>query len=383
MLIIRLIKINQFMRGSQQLKLFIGLLAHGITLQCLPAVAGPIQEKATNNFYGFNASQNQSNWHESPIASKAIDRLLIQNWTSLNDKSVIDWSDQISSLALDLVSSKISNYATKEIQKYPYVLGAAINLDFKSEGTTNIGGDILFKITEFGPKEDNSSRDGLVFLHTKYTGSISNDSTLNAGLGLRHLIGEDMLAGVNGYWDYRTTKYSTAHSRFGLGGELFWKTLSLTNNWYIAGTGTKTINTNNTEYYERVVPGWDFELGYRLPSNPNVAFFARGFRWDYQERNDNTGIQGKITYQVTPHVRVDSWISNEIPANQTRPNGGLDDDVVVGLNFRLTANPVIYKANNIKQMLQQEMVKPVRRRYDVLLERWAKTSSFTNSIGGK
>jgi hypothetical protein len=370
------------MRGSLKLKLFIGLLAQGILLQCLPAVAEPIQKKATNNFHEFHASHSQGIWLESPIASKVIDQLLIQNWTSLNNKSVIDWSNQISNLALNLASSKISDYATKTIGKYPYVLNAAINFDVRSEGTTNIGGDILFKIKDFGSKEDNS-REGLVFLHTKYTGSISNDSTLNAGLGFRHLIGEDLLAGVNGYWDYRTTNYSTAHSRFGLGGELFWKTLSLTNNWYIAGTGTKTINTNNTEYYERVVPGWDFELGYRLPSNPNVAFFARGFRWDYQERNDNTGIQGKITYQVTPHVRVDSWISNEIPANQTQPNGGLDDDVVVGLNFRLTANPVIYKANNIKQMLQQEMVMPVRRRYDVLLERWAKTSSFTNSVGGK
>ena len=370
------------MRGSQQLKLFIGLLAHGITLQCLPAVAGPIQEKATNNFHEFHSSHDRSFWHESQIASKAIDQLLIQNWTSLNDKSVIDWSNQISNLALNLASSKISDYATKTIEKYPYVLGAAINFDIRSEGTTNIGGDILFKIADFGLKED-KTRDGLVFLHTKYTGSISNDSTLNAGLGFRHLIGDDLLAGVNGYWDYRTTNYSTAHSRFGLGGELFWKTLSLTNNWYIAGTGTKTINTNNTEYYERVVPGWDFEIGYRLPSNPNVAFFARGFRWDYQERNDNTGIQGKVTYQMTPHVRVASWISNEIPANHTQPNGGLDDDVVVGFNFTLTANPVIYKANNIKQMLQQEMVKPVRRRYDVLLERWAKTSSFSNSVGGQ
>ena len=192
-----------------------------------------------------------------------------------------------------------------------------------------------------------------------------------------------MLAGINGYWDYRTTNYSKAHSRFGLGGELFWNTLSLTNNWYIAGTGTKDIDIGDDEYYERVVPGWDIELGYRLPADPRFAFFTRGFRWDYRERNDNTGIQAKVSYQVTPHIRVDSWVSNEIPANPTQPNGELaNDDVVFGLNFTLTANPVIYKPNNLKQMLQQEMVNPVRRRYDVLLERWAKTSSFTNSVGG-
>ena len=85
---------------------------------------------------------------------------------------------------------------------------------------------------------------------------------------------------------------------------------------------------------------------------------------------------------MTPHVRFDSWISNEIPANHTQANAGLKEDVVVGLNITLTANPVVYKKGNIKQNLQQQMVKPVRRRYDVLLERWANTSTFTNSVGG-
>ena len=371
------------MSGTVSFKLAFSLIVSGLTLQCLPASAESLQINPNEDIkHKHYSSHSNDIWHKSPLASRAIDKLLIRNWTSLNNKNGIDWSNQISNFALNLASNSLSNYATKTIQKYPFVLGASVNFDIRTEGTTNIGGDVLFKIADFGLKED-ETRDGLAFLHTKYTGSLSNDSTYNAGLGIRHLVGEELLAGVNGYWDYRTTNYSTSHSRFGLGGELFWKTLSLTNNWYIAGTGTKTINTNNTDYYERVVPGWDFELGYRLPSNPNIAFFARGFRWDYRNRHDNTGVEGKVTYQMTPHVRLDSWISNEVPANQTQTNGELDyDDIAVGLRFTLTANPVTYKANNVKQMLQQEMVKPVRRRYDVLLERWAKTSTFTNSVGG-
>ena len=372
------------MSSSLSFKFAFSLIASGLALQCLPASAESIQIKSSEDIaQNHYSSYSKDIWQESPLASQAIDKLLIRNWTSLNNKNGIDWGKQISNLALNLASNKISNYATKTIQKYPFVLGASINFDIRTEGTTNVGGDVLFKIADFGLKED-KSRDGLAFLHTKYTGSLSDDSTWNTGLGLRHLIGEELLAGVNGYWDYRTTNYSTAHSRFGLGGELFWKTLSLSNNWYIAGTGTKTININNTDYYERVVPGWDFELGYRLPSNPNIAFFARGFRWDYRNRNDNSGVEGKVTYQMTPHVRLDSWISNEVPANQTQTNGELDyGDIAIGLNFTLTANPVIYKANNVKQMLQQQMVKPVSRRYDVLLERWAKTSSFSNQVGGQ
>ena len=370
------------MSGSKIFAFTYSVIACGTALQCLPASAESNYEKLTLEGHSLHSPNTLGIWHESPLASQIIDQLVIRNWESLNHKSEIDWSNQISDLALNIASNKLSNYATKTIQKFPFVLGASINLDIRSEGTTNAGGDVLFKIADFGLKDD-ETRDGLAFLHTKYTGSFSNDSTWNAGLGLRHLIGEEMLAGINGYWDYRTTNYSTSHSRFGLGGELFWKTLSLTNNWYIAGTGTKTVKpNNNTEYYERVVPGWDIELGYRLPSNPNIALFARGFRWDYREHSDNTGFQGTVSYQMTPHVRVDSWISNEIPANPTQSNNDLDDDVVIGINFTLTSNPVVYKANNIKQMLQQEMIKPVRRRYDVLLERWAKTGSFTNSVGG-
>ena len=370
-------------------KLVLNLILSSIALQCMPSRAESNQQEVIEFAYGPDSLQTYGIWHESPLANRLIDQLLLRNWTSLNNKGGVDWSSQISDLALNLASSEISDYATKTIQKFPFVLGVSFNIDLRTEGTTNIGGDVLFKIADFGLKDD-KSRDGLAFLHTKYIGSLSNGSTWNAGLGLRHLIGEELLAGINSYWDYRTTNYSTSYSRFGLGGELMWKTFSLANNWYMAGTGTKNITLSGTEYYERVVPGWDIELGYRLPSDPRVAFFARGFRWDYRERNDNTGIQAKVSYQMTPHVRVDSWISNEIPANPTQPNGDLaNGDVVFGLNFTLTLNPVIYEPNDTKQILQQEMVNPVNRRYDVLLERWKKKikaeetiSSFTNSVGG-
>lgn len=376
-----------------RVKLAIGLAAQTIAVHCIPALAEPIPEARITSPHSFPTTQQQGIWHESPLVSRVIDELVIRNWTSLNETTGEDWGNQISNLALNLASSEISDYATKTFQKIPFVLSASLNIDIATEGTTNIGGDALFKIADFGLKED-KTRDGLAFLHTKYTGNVSNGSTWNAGLGLRHLIGDELLAGVNGYWDYRTTDYSTSYSRFGVGAELLWNALSLRNNWYIAGTGKETVKVYNTEYYERVVPGWDVELGYRLPSNPNVAFYVRGFRWDYQQGNDNTGLQGTVAYQITPHVRVDSWISNEIPANPTLSNRELDnrEDLVFGLNFTLTANAVSYKANDVKQMLQQEMISPVRRRYDVLLERWKKSlqednqtttnNTFTNTVGG-
>ena len=56
--------------------------------------------------------------------------------------------------------------------------------------------------------------------------------------------------------------------------------------------------------------------------------------------------------------------------------------MVVGIGFKLTANKVEYKPN-YKANLIQEMKNPVRRRYDVLLERWARSSSgFSNIAAG-
>ena len=380
------------MRTSKRLKIAPALAAPLLAFSSMPALADQGMPIKSDQFTSFPVAKQQGIWHESPFVSKVIDQLVIKNWTSLNNADDIEWTNQITNLALNLASEEISEYATKSFKKIPFVLTASINVDIRSEGTTNIGGDALFKIADFGRKEDNT-RDGLAFLHTKYTGNVSNGSTWNAGLGLRHLIGDDLLAGVNGYWDYRTTDYSTSYSRFGVGAELFWNSLSLRNNWYIAGTGKETVKVYNTEYYERVVPGWDVELGYRLPSHPNVAFFVRGFRWDYQQSNDNSGLQGTVAYQISPHMRIDSWVSNEIPANPTLSNRELDDrqDLVFGLNFTLTANAVRYEPNNTQQMLQQEMISPVRRRYDILLERWKKSlnekgettkNSFTNTVGG-
>ena len=153
---------------------------------------------------------------------------------------------------------------------------------------------------------------------------------------------------------------------------------------YMSGTGTKSITTGGSNYNERVVPGWDVEVGYRLPSNPNLAFYLKGFNWDYQQRNDNSGVQGTVSWQATPHLGINAWASNEIPANSTSANADLSNrpSMVVGIGFKLTANKVEYKPN-YKANLIQEMKNPVRRRYDVLLERWSRSSSsFSNIAAG-
>jgi hypothetical protein len=179
------------------------------------------------------------------------------------------------------------------------------------------------------------------------------------------------MVGANAFWDYRMTDYSDAHSRLGLGGEYFWKDFEFRNNYYMAITDEKDVTVKGTSYKERVVPGWDVELGYRLPNNPELAFFVRGFNWDYKNTQDNSGLEGSVSWQATPHVGLEAYISNEISAASTTLNSSLPgtDETFFGLRMNITGSPVKFEKSNYKQNMITQMIQPVKRKYDVLLER--------------
>ena len=178
------------------------------------------------------------------------------------------------------------------------------------------------------------------------------------------------MLGANVFWDCRMTDYSDAHSRLGLGGEYFWKDFEFRNNWYMAITDEKSVTVDGTSYLERVVPGWD-EVGYRLPNKPELAFFVRGFNWDYENTQDNSGLEGAVSWQVTPTVGLEAFVSNEITAASTTANTDLPglDEIFFGLRMNITGNPVKFEKSNYKQNMITQMTQPVKRKYDVLLER--------------
>ena len=150
-------------------------------------------------------------------------------------------------------------------------------------------------------------------------------------------------------------------------------------------TTDKDITINDINYTERVVPGWDAEVGYRIPFYPQLAMFVRGFNWDYRDRNDNSGLEGSVNWQATPHANLELWVSNEIPSYPTNPNNDIDNKPgpYFGARVRLTGRPVVFAKNNTKQNLITQMTQPVRRRYDVLLERTKKSDGFGVSLSGR
>ena len=267
--------------------------------------------------------------------------------------------------------------ANSQIQKIPFFAQTTFNISGGTESDTSFSINSLLKLGELSKDEEGDLKT-LAFSQARFaTATNAEGSTFNLGFGIRNRPNEISMVGANAFWDYRMTDYSDAHSRLGLGGEYFWKDFEFRNNFYMAITDEKDVTINGTSYKERVVPGWDVELGYRLPSNPDLAFFVRGFNWDYKHTQDNSGLEGSVSWQATPHIGLEAWVSNEISAISTTVNTSLPgtDETFFGLRMNITGNPVKFEKSNYKQNMITQMTQPVKRVNDVLLERAAVNSS--------
>jgi len=261
--------------------------------------------------------------------------------------------------------------ANGEIQKIPFFAQTTVNISGGTESDTSFSINSLMKLGELA-KDDEGDIKTLAFSQARFaTATNADGSTINLGLGIRNRPNDVSMVGANAFWDYRMTDYSDAHSRLGLGGEYFWKDFEFRNNWYMSITEEKNIVIKDVKYTERVVPGWDAELAYRLPNHPQFALKSRFFNWDYKYRSDNSGLEGSVSWQATPHIGLEAWVSNEISAASTSPNYDLPgtDETFFGLRMNLTSNPVKFGKKDYKSNMITQMTQPVQREYDVLLER--------------
>ena len=302
-----------------------------------------------------------------------------------------DYTNMMSKDAKRLLVDKGFNFvnstANSQIQKIPFFAQTTVNFSGGTESDTSFSVNSLMKLGELA-KDDEGNLKTLAFSQARFaTATDAEGSTVNLGLGIRNRPDDVSMVGGNVFLDYRMTDYSDAHSRLGLGGEYLWKDFEFRNNWYMAITDEKDITIDGSTFVERVVPGWDLEVGYRLPSNPELAFFVRGFNWDYKYTQDNSGLEGAVSWQATPHVGLEAFVSNEISAASTTANTDLPgtDETFFGLRMNITGNPVKFEKANYKKNMITQMTQPVKRKYDVLLERAAKDGSgvaFQNRARG-
>ena len=283
-------------------------------------------------------------------------------------------------LLVDAGFDFVNSTANSSIQSIPFFAQTSVNISGGTESDTSFSLNSLMKLGELAKDEEGEIKT-LAFSQARFaTATNAEGSTTNLGLGIRHRPNDVSMIGANAFWDYRMTDYSDAHSRLGLGGEYLWKDFELRNNWYMAITDEKNVSIGGTSYKERVVDGWDVEVGYRLPNNPQLAFFVRGFNWDYKNTQDNSGLEGSVSWQATPHVGLEAYVSNEISAASTTVNNSLPgtDETFFGLRMNITGNPVTFGKKDYKKNMITQMTQPVKRKYDVLLERHGKWSAKIN-----
>ena len=276
----------------------------------------------------------------------------------------------------------VNSSANSGIQSIPFFAQTSVNISGGTESDTSFSLNSLMKLSEIA-QDDEGDIKTLAFSQARFaTATNANGSTTNLGLGIRHRPNDVSMLGANAFWDYRMSDYSDAHSSLGLGGEYLWKDFEFRNNWYMAITDEKAVTVKGVNYKEKVVDGWDVEIGYRLPNNPELALFVRGFNWDYEHTQDNSGLEGAVSWQANPHLGLEAWVSNEISAASTVLNSKLPgtDETFFGLRMNLTGSPVIFGKKDYKKNMIMQMTQPVKRRYDVLLER--STGTFQNRAKG-
>ena len=292
------------------------------------------------------------------------------------------YSNMMVNDGMSLISDKSYGFANSaansQIQKIPFFAQTTVAINAAGESDTSFTLDSLMKLKEMKTDEEGDLKT-LLFGQARATTSRYNDgATTNLGLGVRHRPNDNSMWGGNVFLDTRMTTYSTAHGRLGVGAEYFWNDFEVRHNNYMAMTGTKSFTLDGTEYSERIVPGWDAEIGYRLPNYPQLGVFVKGHNWDYQEIANMNGVSTSLNWQATDHVNLETYISSDPGHGKTKENSTLpgEDSYQVGLQVRWTGQPVKFKKNNVKKNLVTQMTQPVRRRYDVLLER------YENNTGG-
>jgi len=281
-------------------------------------------------------------------------------------------------LLVDAGFDFVNSTANSSIQSIPFFAQTSVNISGGTESDTSFSINSLMKLGELA-QDDEGDIKTLAFSQARFaTATNAEGSTTNLGLGIRHRPNDVSMVGGNVFLDYRMTDYSDAHSRLGLGGEYLWKDFEFRNNWYMAITDEKAVTVKGVNYKEKVVDGWDVEIGYRLPNNPELALFVRGFNWDYKYTQDNSGLEGAVSWQATPYVGLEAWVSNEISSVSTTLNSKLPktDETFFGLRMNLTGSPVIFGKKDYKKNMITQMTQPVKRKYDVLLER--STGTFQN-----
>ena len=119
----------------------------------------------------------------------------------------------------------------------------------------------------------------------------------NIGLGYRFMAQQDLLLGVNAFYDYLS---DPDVGRWSVGAEARSSWLDLYANWY---QGTGDDREGDTLYYSP--DGWDIELAAHLPDTPWIEAAASYYTWDGERGQDDLeGQRYRLSFKPSTLVGI-------------------------------------------------------------------------------
>lgn len=140
-----------------------------------------------------------------------------------------------------------------------------------------------------------------VFTHDRI--SIQDErGTYSGGLGYRRLIGENLLAGINTFFDYQDLH---RHYRQGAGLEFLTQYLELRANAYFALSERRVVKEVGAyREYERAANGGDVEIGGPVPYLPWVKVFGSYYQYDFHKAKDMEGWKTRTEFKPLRDITI-------------------------------------------------------------------------------
>ncbi len=207
---------------------------------------------------------------------------------------------------------------------------------------------------------------------------MDDDFTFNFGVGYRRLIGEGLLLGYNLFGDY-VEKYG--HGRVGLGIEAIGKVCEFRMNSYFGITSKRIVKEDSSSStYERVADGLDVEIGSPIPYLPWVRVYVSGFWYDFDKFKDKKGWKLRMEMCLWKFLTGEIYTWDDNKGEQEfggRVRCKIAFDNVVDLMRVFSISDVAFEDRD----LSQELLSPVERNFNVVVERWIESTSMTVEVG--
>ncbi len=138
---------------------------------------------------------------------------------------------------------------------------------------------------------------------TEWDGDNSDNWTLNAGIGARHFFGDNLILGVNAFYDHATEYH---HNRVGVGFEVISSNLTARVNGYEALSDWKHVSTvGNITTQERALSGIDGEIEAVVPYMPWLRAAVGGYHWQAKANDDITGLKTSLRGDLTRYAKLE------------------------------------------------------------------------------